>query len=309
MAKYKIDLSEYGDFDDSNSSFERDESGLKEFAKSLARYGKAQSKGKSKLQSVSDLDEAQEIMNRAYATKNPKKRIQMAKNAMLISADCADAYMLLANENSDSTEKKIQMYSHAMDASRRTLGEDFFEENSGHFWVLEETRTFMKAKQSVLLCLFAVGRNEEAISHANELLNLNPNDNQGIRYLLLNMLMETRKYKEAEILFKNPKYSKDNGIEWLYSKALLSFVKEGSSTKSKKALEEAMERNSFAPTYLKGIKPLPMEFGELILMGSEDEGAYYAFHYLPAWQNAPGAIEWLSSDTPEKIIPIKKGKN
>ena len=296
------------DADDSDFGFERDDAGLKEFAKSLVRYGKAQSKGKTKSQEVSDLDEAQEIMGRAMETKNPKKRIQMAKSAMLISADCADAFILLANEDSESTEKKVQMYTLAMEACRRTLGEDFFEDHMGHFWGLAQTRTFMRAKQSVLLCLFAVGRQEEAIGHANEMLKLNPNDNQGIRYLLLNMLMEISNYKEAEVLFKNPKYSDDSGIEWLYSKALLSFVKEGSSTKSNNALAEAIKSNSFVPKFLKGLKPLPMEFGDVIKVGSEEEGAYYAFHYLAAWQKIPGSIEWLNTRGPRKIIPIKRGK-
>jgi len=45
------------------------------------------------------LEEAQEIMYDAYEAGTKAKRIKLAKKALTISQDCADAYILLAEES------------------------------------------------------------------------------------------------------------------------------------------------------------------------------------------------------------------
>ncbi|HXY17585.1 MAG TPA: tetratricopeptide repeat protein [Gaiellaceae bacterium] len=67
-------------------------------------------------------------------------------------------------------------------AGERALGPRIFAEGAGYFWGLVETRPYMRARAALAALLWKLGRREEALEHARELLRLNPNDNQGIRY-------------------------------------------------------------------------------------------------------------------------------
>ena len=45
------------------------------------------------------LGEAQQLMYKAWETKSRSQRIKLAKKALALSEDCADAYVLLAEES------------------------------------------------------------------------------------------------------------------------------------------------------------------------------------------------------------------
>ncbi len=48
----------------------------------------------------------------------------------------------------------------------------------------------MRARQGLALSLWELGERRQAVHHYWEILRLNPNDNQGIRYLLATALLE-----------------------------------------------------------------------------------------------------------------------
>jgi CDP-diacylglycerol pyrophosphatase len=56
------------------------------------------------------LEEAQAVMYEAWGATSPSKRIKLAKKALAISEDCADAYVLLAEESAKTMEQAIHFY-------------------------------------------------------------------------------------------------------------------------------------------------------------------------------------------------------
>jgi tetratricopeptide (TPR) repeat protein len=54
----------------------------------------------------------------------------------------------------------------------------------GGFWGILESRPYMRALHGLGLTLWRQGRLEDAISIFERMLKLNPNDNQGVRYLM-----------------------------------------------------------------------------------------------------------------------------
>jgi tetratricopeptide (TPR) repeat protein len=66
----------------------------------------------------------------------------------------------------------------------------------------------MRARQGLAETLWRLKRYEEAIEHYRELLHLNPGDNQGNRYALLDLLIQIERYEEARTLLKQ------YGDEW-----------------------------------------------------------------------------------------------
>ena len=131
--------------------------------------------------------EAQSIMYDAWDNPDAKMRIRLAKKALKVSPDCADAYVLLAEEEARSVRKSMALFQQGVEAGRRALGEDFFqdEENIGHFWGIIETRPYMRAFAGLANSLWQMGNKEQAELHYREMLRLNPGDNQGIRFVLL----------------------------------------------------------------------------------------------------------------------------
>ena len=190
--------------------------------------------------------EAQQIMYQAWEEANPSRRASLAKKALKISANCADAYVCLAEAAADHRQA-LALFQKGVEAGRRALGSTFFEddENTGHFWGILETRPFMRSLAGYGTTLWELGRRDEALAQYQELLRLNPGDNQGIRYLLLDLLLEMDRIDDAGALLKE--YPDEWSADWAYTEALLAFRKSGSNRQSKAALKRALKVNQHVP--------------------------------------------------------------
>lgn len=250
---------------------------------------------------------AQDIMYEAWEVESRKERIKLAKEALSISPDCADAYNLLAEEDAKTYEEAKELYQKGVAAGRRALGEKTFKEEGGHFWGYTPTRPYMRSRAGLMECLWELGEHDEAIVHAKEMLKLNENDNQGIRYILIAYLAELGRFDELD-KFMNKNYKNDCAAEWLYTRALSAFVHSGDSDAAKRELKIALKANCHVPLYLTGEKVIPRELPDRITMGGEDEGFCYAARNLKAWKKVSGAIDWLKEGAGIKIVP-KVGRN
>ncbi|MDI6764492.1 MAG: tetratricopeptide repeat protein [Thermodesulfobacteriota bacterium] len=241
------------------------------------------------------LRKAQDIMYDAWEISDPKRRIALARRALEISPDCADAYALFAEETASSLTEALNLYRQGVEAGERALGKDAFEEDVDHFWSILETRPYMRARAGLAECCWASGRHEEAIQHYKDMLRLNPNDNQGIRDLLMPRLIEMGRDEEAEVLFKE--YQDDGMASWIYSRALLDFRKIGDSEISRNSLKAAVKKNNHIPAYLLGRKKMPQSLPDYYSPGAETEAVFYVKENLKAWEATPRAFEWLLDQT------------
>ena len=237
--------------------------------------------------------EAQQLMYDAWEAPTRQRAVALAKKALSISPDCADAYTFLAEQTAKSVEEAIDLYTKGVEAGERAIGKQAFIEDVGHFWGLLETRPYMRARAGLAECLWAVGRREEAVAHFQDLLRLNPNDNQGVRDLLMPRLIELDRDKDAEKLFKQ--FDDDGMATWMYSRALLDFRKHGDSPKVGASLKAALAENKFVPSYLLGRKRIPRNLPDHYGFGDDAEAVIYAYGNKAAWHSTPGALEWLSA--------------
>lgn len=109
----------------------------------------------------------------------------------------------------------------AIAIGERQLGK-LLEESRGSLWGRVEARPYLEARLG--LAEFLGGWEErmgEAISEYQELLDLNAVDNQGARFELLGLLLEERRFEEAERLIAT--YDGDDTAAWAYGKAFLAF--------------------------------------------------------------------------------------
>ncbi|MCZ7597757.1 MAG: hypothetical protein M5U09_08535 [Gammaproteobacteria bacterium] len=124
------------------------------------------------------LDRAQELIYRGWEVMDPIERVEIAEQALDISALCADAWVMLAEDAAETLEEEIEYYVKAVEAGERSLGEAFFEQEVGRFWGIPETRPYMRARAGLAHCLWDQGEHDAALAHYEELLELNPADNQ-----------------------------------------------------------------------------------------------------------------------------------
>ncbi len=252
---------------------------------------------------LSDDEKAQELLYQAASTKDKKTAKRLVEQALDLSKDCADAYCWLAENDSDSIEETLHWYMEGVKAGERFIGADNFEELKGHFWLAIETRPYMRAMGGVAESLKMMGNLEHAVQYYEQMLLLNPNDNQGIRDRLITDYMILNRDDEAQELYK--KYEEDISASWKYSKVLLDFRKKGKSIETLKSLEEANDTNKHIPYYLLDLGKLPEEIPYAYSIGSTEEATIYVVSNFLAWKSTEGALDWLSATLNIKKIPIE----
>lgn len=235
------------------------------------------------------LEKAQDLCYQAFDTPG-RRAVQLARQAAGICPDCADAYVILA-EHSGTLEAELDYYAKGTAAGERALGPAAFEEQVGHFWGMTSTRPYMRARLGLATTLEQQGRMDEAVEHYQELLRLNPNDNQGVRDLLLPRLLELGRDVEAGRLLKS---SEEESAIWTYARALLAFRLSGKSAAASRELRRAFRANRYAPEALAAseLPPTP----NLYSPGSPEEGEICALELCRAFVATPGAIDWLVAE-------------
>ena len=88
------------------------------------------------------LDRAQEVMYQAFEAAGAEQ-VRLARKALEISPDCADAHVLLA-EHAETAEEARKHFEQGVAAGERVLGKQAFEEYVGQFWGVLETRPYMR---------------------------------------------------------------------------------------------------------------------------------------------------------------------
>jgi hypothetical protein len=151
----------------------------------------------------------------------------------------------------------------------------------------------MRARQGLASTLAELGELPAAIAHAWAILDLNPMDNQGMRYPLASWLLAERDAAELDRLFAL--FPDEGSAALAYPKALHLFRQEGESRPAAAALRFALRVNAFVPAYLLGEKPLPKTLPEYIGMGDEREAEAYAVEAKALWETTEGATAWLAA--------------
>ena len=236
---------------------------------------------------------AQNVMYEAWERTTSRSRIALARKALTISPLCADAYVLLAEEAARSAEEARDFYARGVEAGELALGSEGFAEYSGHFWGFLETRPYMRARVGLALTLLKVGDEDDAISHFRDMLRLNPNDNQGIRYLLAGCLLRRGEYAALKELLAS--YEGEGSAFWLYTGALLALREGGEDDKrAVKLARDAWRANEHVPGILAGNKPPVPSAEGYVTMGGPDEATDYVTQCGAVWHRTPGAVAWLN---------------
>jgi tetratricopeptide (TPR) repeat protein len=222
-----------------------------------------------------------------------RRRIQLAREALKISPDVADAWCILAEQRGFDPAGSNELFRQGVEAGRRALGEEPFEDSEYPFWGEVISRPYMRARQGYAETLRELGRKAEAADEFKAMLKLNPRDNQGIRHQLAPLLLELGRLDELDELLGKLEYSDDRLAEWAYVRALLAFRRQAGSPKAKSQALAALKTNPHVPKYLLGRADLPPSPPPLFSPGDEREAMSVALSQKKLWEETPLALDWL----------------
>ncbi|MCS6287344.1 MAG: hypothetical protein H8K10_00015 [Nitrospira sp.] len=236
-------------------------------------------------------EQAQALIYQAWEAQTQRQAAALAREALEMFPDCADAYTVLAGAEARSAEEARVLYEHGVDAGRRSLGKAFFDEHRGHFWGMIETRPYMRARQGLADCLWALGRKRESLAHCEALLALNPDDNQGIRNRLLSRYLALGNDSGAARLFRD--YAHDVSAAFLWSRVLLD-LRRGDQVAAKEHLVLAMHGNPHVAGFFAGKRKPPARLPERYSPGDRNEAVLYIANFAEAWLASADAMDWLT---------------
>lgn len=265
---------------------------VKEMLNYIEEYGMGGAEEELLLLNISGSpkDQEQALLQKAMQTNSSNRRIQLAEAALEVYPDSPDAYLILAEEAENEADARAFLKA-GMDAGERELGEAFFAENKGHFWDLHETRPYIRICKSYADSCWFSGNAEEAQKVLERILELNPEDNTGARYLLTAAYLYTNKLKKTEKVLE--KFGNDAAATVAYDRMVLEYKKNGITSQLKMLYRVARNVNKHVPDYLLGIKRLPHNLPDFVGMGDANEAIEYVIVHSRLWTSLPDLLKWM----------------
>ena len=148
----------------------------------------------------------------------------------------------------------------------------------------------MRAIHGLANALHAADQSNDAIEQYKELLLLNPNDNQGVRYEVIPLMLSHNRVAEAIVLLS--KYHEESA-SWHYTNAVATFGQHGgNSQKSQRAMRAAFKANEHVvPTLYQehDIPPSPAGYS----LGSVDEAITCLHELSEAFGETEGFLDFM----------------
>lgn len=229
---------------------------------------------------------ADDIINDAWDAETATKRVKLARKALAVDLNVIDAYNILGI-HAETHAERIALFREATLIGQR-LFEPVLNDKEMAWWGFMGTRPWMRAQHNLGLALMEAGDREEASAVFKYLLALNPNDNQGIRMLLLKLMAEAEDYGGCKILFAE--YADESSIEFAVTRLLIDIATKRKIDFAKEfsAIEESnkyvLPMIMSAATAGKWPKPPKID---MVAWGSKQEAALYLNEFKAAWQCKP----------------------
>ncbi|HEY5792813.1 MAG TPA: tetratricopeptide repeat protein [Chthoniobacterales bacterium] len=245
---------------------------------------------------------ARGLVATALQLRSPRKRLSLFKKALERDPDCAAARIELADLTfQDGHWKK------ALDAYEETLAreEPRWRNRYPVWWEDLETRPYLRAHYGRAMTLWHLGHHAEAADGFETLLEMNPTDHQGARFLIpLVWLLADRQEVVTEFFeYYEARYPKDFSEPAFLFGWAFSLHNLGKETEAKAKYREGILKNLYlAPLLLEAPEPP----ANLWHPNDRAEPAYaneFIESYAVLWDRDPAALR-LVRETYEELLPL-----
>ena len=158
-------------------------------------------------------------------------------------------------------------------------------------WVIASNRPALRGLMRSVQWRLARKERSRAAVTAELLLDLNPDDNHGVRFMLMNEYLRSGDDEKALALAQ--RYPLDLAPETRFG-AVLALVRLHRMQEAERALSTAREdlpktAQYLLPTRIRRPRIMP----DCIEVGGDDQAWLYRDEMRSVWQQTPGALEWL----------------
>lgn len=125
----------------------------------------------------------------AMEADTPEDALVYAKRALTADKSNLDAEIMIAELTSKDDDALQKKYQNILKKGKKQLTEAGFwnEEYFGDFWMILETRPYMRVRYGYIEHLISQGKLRKAIAECEDMLKLSETDNMGIRYKLMHL--------------------------------------------------------------------------------------------------------------------------
>jgi tetratricopeptide (TPR) repeat protein len=233
-----------------------------------------------------------------YEQGNLDEAERVFKAVLAQMRDHLDAihHLALVLSERNLLDQARDLWDQSVRIGRKAFPQDFKLGRERLEWGWLENRPFLRCLHGLALARYDEGEVEEALRLFQELLSLNPNDNQGVRAMAEEVLFKLGRLEDA--LEITEQYREDVMPETLYGRALALF-KLGRRREASVALKQAIR-------YLPLVRKELLKTGhrlprtarpDMVSVGGADEAYYYWQHWGQFWEEDPEALEWLRGIT------------
>lgn len=183
-----------------------------------------------------DATTADDFLELAEFANTKKAALKYAKKALELEPDNIDAAAIVIELSFVSYDKNIEKYKKLIDSAEKKLEADgYFDDSAiGNFWLITETRPYMRLLDRYATCLIQCGKMRLAIEVHEKMLRLCESDNLGARYRLMHLYAALENEMSALGLFK--KYPEES-VQFLLPLSIL-YYKLGNLRESEKYLKK-----------------------------------------------------------------------
>ena len=221
-------------------------------------------KMKEEYKPINNHERAQLLCYQAYAADSVQERVQLTKKAEKFDSKLADVHLLLA-EQSDHVVVQENHYLKALQSSSKHYDDSY--DDAGKYVL---NRPYLRALFAYSTWLMTQNQEKEALDYLYRILEINPSDQQGVRYIMVRAYAKLGLFEKAYDLLDEIKPHDDDAITHYLEMAIEKM--ETKEKTSKVALVHGEKLNPHVQKMLKGgMKPGVFPQSLIIQPGNQDE--------------------------------------
>jgi len=166
---------------------------------------------------------ADDFLELAAEADNQKDGLKYAKKALKLEPDNIDAQTAVAVNSAATVEATVEKLKAVYTSATEQMKKQGYlnDENIGHFWLITETRPYMRMLDTYADTLYNCGKMKLAAKIYEEMLRLCENDNLGARFTLMHIYCHLEDEESALELAK--KFPGDDSVQTLLPLSMLYY--------------------------------------------------------------------------------------
>lgn len=164
-----------------------------------------------------DADGYLELSERA---RSKKAAIDYAQKALELEPDNLDAAQRVAELTAKDEVELLEKLAPLLERGKALLEREGYWREKGEFWLIFETRPYMRLRYTYMRVLIECGMLRRAAEEGEAMLELCHNDNLGVRYNLIHLYAALEDERGALALVKRGAFDEDDGQMLLALSAL-----------------------------------------------------------------------------------------